>query len=150
LTRVVRQDQWREADWQRQGLQKTKEGAQTNRRNYATLIQNGLNSGELQNEELNGGVLEGHVAANVIQGVARAMDLIPDLFVGFPCEETWLPLGTKLSGMFKTIARITNAVADMATQTAGLDLTQSGWARRLQEWVHQVEVLDIDVQQIER
>ena len=78
------------------------------------------------------------------------MDIIPDLFVGFPCEETWLPLGTKLAGMFKTIARITNSVGDMASQTAGLDLTQAGWARRLEEWVHQVEVLDIEIQQIER
>jgi Tc toxin complex TcA C-terminal TcB-binding domain len=150
LTRVVRQDQWRESDWQRQGLQKTKETAQTNRRYYAGLIQNGLNSGELQYEDLTGVSLGGHVAANIIEGVAEAMDLVPDLFVGFPCEETWLPLGTKLSGMFKTIARVTNSVADMAAQTAGLDLTQAGWARRLEEWVHQVDVLDIDIQQIER
>jgi hypothetical protein len=90
------------------------------------------------------------VAANVIEGIAEAMDIVPDLFVGFPCEETWLPLGTKLAGMFKTIARITNAVADMASQTAQLDLTQASWARRLEEWVHQVEILDIDIQQIER
>jgi hypothetical protein len=78
------------------------------------------------------------------------MALIPDLFVGFPCEETWLPLGSKLAGMFQTIARITHSVGDMASETAGLDLTQAGWARRLQEWVHQVEVLDLEIQQIER
>ena len=48
LAPSIRKDQWRDADWQRQALLKTKEVAQTNRRYYATLIQNGLNSGELQ------------------------------------------------------------------------------------------------------
>jgi hypothetical protein len=150
LARAIRQDQWREADWQRQALQTSKAVAQTNRRYYAALIQNGLNSGELQYEDLIAVSLSSHVAANIIDGVAEAMDLIPDLFVGFPCEETWLPLGTKLSGMFKTIARITHSVGDMAAETGGMDLTQAGWARRLEEWVHQVEVLDLDIQQIER
>src|SRR5262249_48342616 len=32
---------------------------------------------------------------------------------------------------------------------AGLDLTEGGWDRRLQEWVHQVEVLDIQIEQVE-
>jgi hypothetical protein len=30
-----------------------------------------------------------------------------------------------------------------------LDLTQAGWQRRLDEWTHQVEVLDIEIEQIE-
>jgi hypothetical protein len=38
----------------------------------------------------------------------------------------------------------------MASETAGLDLTQAGWARRLQEWVHLVEVHDLEIHQIER
>jgi hypothetical protein len=146
----IRKDQWRDADWQRQALIKSKEAAQNNRRYFATLIANGLNSGELQYLDLNGVSLSTHVAADVIDGVAEAMALIPDLFVGFPCEETWLPLGTKLAGMFQTIARITHSVAEMASQTAGVDLTQSGWARRLEEWIHQVEVLDIEIHGLER
>jgi hypothetical protein len=150
LTRAIRQDQWREADWQRLALQKSKEVAQSNRRYYATLIQNGLNGGEHQYQDFMAVSLGFHVAANVSDGVAEAMALVPDLFVGFPCEETWQPLGTKLAGMFQTIARITHSVGEMAAETAGLDLTQAGWARRLDEWVQQVEVLDIDIQQIER
>jgi hypothetical protein len=150
LQQSIRKDQWRDADWQRQALLKTKEVAQTNRRYYATLIQNGLNSGELQYQNLTGVSLSTRAAANVIEAVAEAMDLIPDLFVGFPCNETWLPLGTKLAGMFKTIARITNSVADIAAQTGGFDLTQAGWARRLEEWIHQVEVLDIEIHGLER
>ncbi len=150
LTVSIRKDQWRDADWQRQALVKTKEVAQTNRRYYGTLIQNGLNSGELQYLALNGVSLSTHAAANVIEGIAEAMDLIPDLFVGFPCNETWLPLGTKLAGMFKTIARITNSVGDIAAQNSGINLTQAGWARRLEEWIHQVEILDIEIHGLER
>jgi hypothetical protein len=102
LTLSIRKDQWRDADWQRQALLKTKEVAQTNRRYYATLIQNGLNNGELQYLAQSGVSLSTHASANVIEGIAEAMNLIPDLFVGFPCNETWLPLGTKLAGLFNT------------------------------------------------
>jgi len=150
LDRSVRQDQWRDADWQRLALQTSKEVAQTNRRYYATLIQAGLLSGEHQFQDLEGVALSTHAAANIVDGVAEIMELIPDLFVGFPCTETWLPLGTKLSGMFKTISRITHAVGDISHQTGELDLKLADWQRREQEWVHQVEVLDLDIRQIER
>jgi hypothetical protein len=150
LALSIRKDQWRDADWQRQALLKTKEVAQTNRRYYATLIQNGLNTGELQYLELEGISLSTHADANLIEGVAEAMALIPDLFVGFPCNETWLPLGTKLAGMFRTIASITHSEANMAAQNGGVSLTQAGWARRLEEWIHQVEILDIEIHGLER
>ncbi|MEH2539206.1 neuraminidase-like domain-containing protein [Bradyrhizobium sp. AZCC 1699] len=150
LALSIRKDQWRDADWQWQALLKTKEVAQTNRRYYATLIQNSLNSGELQYEALNVVSLSTHALANDRERVAEAMHLIPDLFVGFPCNETWLALGTKLAGMFQTVARITHSRADMAAQTGGVNLTQAGWARRLEEWIHQVEVLDIEIHGLER
>ena len=93
----VRQDQWRDADWQVKALGKTKEVTQSNRRYYKHLIDAGLNNGEL-NYESNMITAAGlQTTATGIEAVAEVMDLIPDLFVGFPCEETWLPLGTKLS-----------------------------------------------------
>jgi Tc toxin complex TcA C-terminal TcB-binding domain len=150
LTRALRQDQWREADWQRQALQKSKEVAQTNRRYYANLIQNGLNSGEQQYQDQTSTSLINHVAANREELEAEAAEIVPDLFLGIPSNLSWIPLGTKFAGLFKTIARYTHAIGDIDAQTGGLDLTQSGWARRLEEWVHQVEVLDIEIQQIER
>jgi ssRNA-specific RNase YbeY (16S rRNA maturation enzyme) len=42
-----------------------------------------------------------------------------------------------------------NTVADITNSTGSLDLTESGWDRRLQDWVHQVEVLDIQIEQTE-
>ena len=61
-----------------------------------------------------------------------------------------MPLGTKLAGMFKTIARITTRSPTSPRRPAGFDLTQAGWARRLEEWIHQVEVLDIEIHGLER
>ena len=40
--------------------------------------------------------------------------------------------------------------AEIAGSTGGLRLTQAGFERREEEWRHQVEVLDIELQQIER
>ena len=109
-----------------------------------------MNGGEFQYEDLTSKSIAFRVAANAVETTAQAIEPTPDLFVGFPCEESWVTGGTKLAPIFKTIARITNTVADMMAQTAGLDLTAAGFARRLDEWVHQVEVLDVEIQQIER
>jgi len=96
------------------------------------------------------GITQGNRVAGMIEeGIAEAMSIIPDLFVGFPCEETWLPLGTKLSGLFQALARISNSMAEMASTEGQLDLTEAGWDRRMQDWVHHVELLDIEIEQIE-
>jgi hypothetical protein len=149
LTLRVRQNQWRDADWQVQALGLTKQVSQTNRRYYAGLIQDGLDNDEQQYEGNTSSALGARTASTTIEGIGEFMNLIPDLFVGFPCEETWLPLGTKLSGMFMALARISNDLAEISGTTASLNLTEAGWDRRLQEWVHQVEDLDIEIEQVE-
>jgi hypothetical protein len=149
LTIKAREDQWRDADWQVQALGKTKENRQNDRRYYAQLIANGLINNETQYLSQTD-IAQGDRAASIaMETVAEAMDIIPDLFVGFPCEETWLPVGTKLAGMFRTIARISSILAEIASAEGSRDLTQAGWDRRLQEWVHRVELLDIEIEQIE-
>ena len=156
LALQIRQNQWRESDWQVQALQKTKEIAQTRRKYYATLIQNGLNSGESDYEALTAVSLASRTAANVVEAIAQAMGAVPDIwfgiagFGGTPLFYQQMPLGTKLSGVFATAARIANGLAEIAGTTAGLRLTQGGWDRREEEWHHQVEVLDIEIEQIER
>ncbi len=45
----IRQDQWRDADWQVQALQQTKEVNQTNLLYYTSLYQAGLINNEIQN-----------------------------------------------------------------------------------------------------
>src|SRR6266545_2436420 len=89
-------------------------------------------------------------AGNIVQAIGEVMKIIPDLFVGFPCEEAQLPIGTKLAGVFESAGRIIDIVADVESTTASLDLTEAGWDRRLDEWIHQSQVLAIDVEQVER
>lgn len=156
LARELRQHQWREADWQVQALQKTKEIAQTRHRYYTQLIQDGLIAGEQEYVALTGVSLASRAAANVSEGVAQVLAATPDIFSGVagfggtPLFYQQFPIGTKGAGIPATIARIANGLAEIATTTAGLRLTQAGWDRREDEWRHQVEVLDIEIQQIER
>ncbi len=156
LALEIRQDQWREADWQVQSLQKTKEIAQTRKRYYEILIQNGLNSGETQYVALTRVSLNSRTAANISEAIAQSMAMIPDFtfggagIAGTPVAINQIPVGTKLAGVFQTAARIANTLADIASTTGSLRLTEAGWVRRENEWNHQVEVLGIEIEQIER
>lgn len=150
LALVIRQHQWRDADWQVQALQETKEGAQTRRRYYYRLIENGLNNGESQYQDLIGVSLGLHEAGRGFETTGQAMGIIPDSFFGFPCSFEQIPIGSKLAGIFSTLSRIMNSQAESSSTTSSLRLTQAGWTRREEEWSHQVEVLDIEIEQIER
>jgi hypothetical protein len=155
LTIAARQVQWREADWQIQALQRTKQVTQANLLYYKnTLLGQGIpplaiNGDEARYQDLTNTSIVTRAAGNTIRAVGEAMKLIPDLFVGFPCEETWIPIGTKLAGVFESTGQIIDTVADVEGATAGLSLTEAGWERRLEEWNHQVQVLTIEVEQIE-
>lgn len=150
LALEVRQNQWREADWQVQALQKTKEIAQTHLRYYQNLIANGLISGEAEYEGLLIASTTMRSAGNISETIGQAMNLAPDPHVGFPSNFVELPVGTKLSMIFSAAGQIANVVADILNTTASLGLTKAGWVRREDEWKHQVDVLTIEIEQIER
>ncbi|MFE6707752.1 neuraminidase-like domain-containing protein [Bacillus thuringiensis] len=146
----VRQNQWREADWQLQALKKTKEMTQTRLQYYQNLIMNGLISGETQYEPLTISSTTVRSAGNIVEGIGQTMNIIPDPYVGFPCSFIKLPPGSKMSMMFSAGARIVNTAADILNTVASLGLTKAGWERRKQEWKHQVDTLTIELEQIER
>ncbi|MBV9775059.1 MAG: hypothetical protein JO040_13990 [Gemmatimonadetes bacterium] len=156
LALEVRQNQWREADWQVQALQKAREGAQTRQRYYRTLLANGLNAGELGYEALTGVSMASRTAGTISEGIAQGIGMIPDMFMGVagiagtPLEFNQLPVGNKLAAAFVTAARILNALAEIASTGASLSATEGGWDRREAEWRHQVEVIGIEIEQIER
>jgi hypothetical protein len=145
----MKQNTLRDSDWQVQALQKTKEIAQTNLAYYQGLISAGLISGETDYQSLTNGAVGSRTAGTVLDSIAEVMNFIPDIHVG-TVDFVDLPIGTKLSRVFETGARISNEVAEILSTTAGLRLTQAGWDRRLQEWQHQVDVLTIEIEQIER
>jgi hypothetical protein len=156
LTREIRQNEWRESDWQVQALKKTKEGAQARRHYYASLIANGLIGTEQAYVGLTGVSMVTRTAGNVVEAVGQGMNLVPDPTLGVagifstPVSVFAVPVGTKLANSFSAAARILYTVADITGTSASLSLTEAGWDRRLQDWIQQVTVIDIEIDQIER
>ncbi|SDZ49779.1 hypothetical protein SAMN05421684_5787 [Asanoa ishikariensis] len=156
LNRRVRQSQWRDADWQLQALRKSKEIAQTRLRHLTLLIQDGTINREEEYLALAVAALALRATGNIAEGIAQGIGVIPDIYTGgagwagSPVFVTQMPIGTKLAGVFSTVARIANSLSELSNQTGGLRLTQGGWERREDEWRHQVELLDLEIPQIER
>ena len=150
LNMEVSQNQWREADWQLQALQKTKEISQTRLQYYNNLIAVGLTPGEAQYEPLTVASTTLRTAGNVSVAIGQVMNIVPDPFVGFPSNFVKLPVGTKLSMIFNAAGTIANSAADILNTIASLGLTKDGWARRLTEWKYEVSVLTIEIEQIAR
>jgi hypothetical protein len=150
LALEVRQIQLREADWQVQALQKTKEIAQTNLIYYKNLVAFGLISNEAQYEPMMSTAGSLRTAGNIVEAIGQFMNLIPDPFVGFPSNFIKLPVGTKLAFFFSAAAKISNTIAEIISGTAALGLVKAGWERREQEWEHQVDVFTVEVEQVER
>jgi hypothetical protein len=156
LTEEIRRMEFREADWQVQALQKTKQAAQARRQYYADLIANGLIPKEQAYQNLTGVSMTTRAAGNTVEAVGQAMNLIPDNTTGVagiastPVSVFQMPIGTKLAHAFAAAARILYTVADIENTQAGLSLTEGGWDRREADWIFQVTVIDIEIQQIER
>ncbi|HEU5271722.1 MAG TPA: hypothetical protein VFU36_17485, partial [Jatrophihabitans sp.] len=156
LTIDVRENELRDADWQVQALYKSKENAQARLRYYQNLIADGLIAGEIGYESLTGVSMASRAAGNISEAIAQGIGISPDFWIGVagiagtPLQFNQLPLGSKLAGGFATAARILNALAEIATSGAGLAATEANWDRREQEWRHQVDIITIEIQQIER
>jgi hypothetical protein len=146
---AVRQDQWRDADWQVQALQQTKDVNQTNLLYYTNLYQAGLINNEIQNLDLTTAALQIRTGANVTEAAGEIMNIIPDSFFGAMSSGAAPPIGTKIANFFQAVARIMTAIADIQSTTAAMDATQAGWQRRSDEWFHQMQMLPIEIQQTE-
>ncbi|MCE3552396.1 insecticidal toxin complex protein [Pseudonocardia sp. RS11V-5] len=149
LARTVRQEQWRDADWQVQALQITKQIAEANYSYYDLLITNGLGAGELDYQELTTSSTASTTAATIQEAIGTVLGVIPDVFVGTTAF-THLPIGTKLAEVFQGVARIQQQVSAVLSGNAGLRSTQGGWDRRLAEWQHQRAIFLLEIQAAER
>ena len=146
---AIRQDEWRDADWQVQALQQTKDLSQAELLYYVNLYQNGLINNEIQNQDLTTNALAARTSANETEAEGEIMNLIPDPFVGAMSSGTSVPVGSKLAHVFEAVARIMQTVGDIMSTTAAMDATVAGWQRRAVEWLHQTQTLPIEIQQIE-
>jgi Tc toxin complex TcA C-terminal TcB-binding domain len=156
LAKEIRTHEWREADWQVQALKKTKEGAQARRQHVATLMANGLIGNEQDYLSSTDVSMTTRATGNAAEVVAQVMHLIPDFTIGVagiastPVSVTALPIGTKVGNAFSAAARILYTIADITGTSASVSLTEAGWDRREQEWRQQVQLIDIEIEQIER
>jgi Tc toxin complex TcA C-terminal TcB-binding domain/Protein of unknown function (DUF2934) len=155
LQLMARQDQWRDADWQVEALQKTKAVSEANLAYYKLLVQDGLITDEIGYQDLTIAATVLRAAGDVLEGIAGGVELTPNTFTGgagfggSPLFYVQIPIGEPLAGSFSIAARIMNGLSAIAGSTAGLELTEAGWQRRLDEWNHQVQILTIEVEQIE-
>jgi Tc toxin complex TcA C-terminal TcB-binding domain/Protein of unknown function (DUF2934) len=149
MTISIRQDQWRDADWQVQALQQTKDMNQTNLLYYTNLYQNGLINNEIQNLSLATNAMQTKTSANITEAIGEAMKIVPDFFVGAMSTFSQIPIGTKLAGLFETIGKVMMTIAEIQSATAAIDATEASWQRRSDEWFHQMQVLPIEIRQTE-
>jgi hypothetical protein len=146
---TIRQDQWRDADWQVQALQQTKDVNQAHLIHYNGLYQNGLINNEIQNLSLATNAMQTRTSANITEAFAESFKIVPDFFVGAMSTFSQIPIGTKLAGLFETIGKVMQTIAEIQSATAAIDMTNAGWQRRSDEWFHQTQTLPIEIQQIE-
>ncbi|KAI4145965.1 MAG: hypothetical protein L6R39_003626 [Caloplaca ligustica] len=146
----VAQNNFRAADWEYQGVGKALAGAQTRARYFQNLIERSIIALELAYQQGMEASLTNRTAANVEEAIGQGLNMIPDLYIGFPESLTHIPLGTKLGYFFAAAARIQTAVADNNSTNAALSETQAGWLRRAEEWQHQLNVTEIEIEQIKR
>jgi hypothetical protein len=153
---AAKKDQWRDADWQVEVLQKAKAVSQANLTYYNQLIQNGLIDDEIWYQDLTIASTVLRSVSNTIEAVGQGFDAAGNFFSGIagfggtPLVYEQLPVGEPLGHMFAAGARVMNSLAEISSSTGGLDLTEASWQRRLDEWTHQTQILAIEIQQTER
>jgi len=149
LALSIRQDQWRAADWDVQGLYKTKEMAQIRLAYNQELYNGGLNGGESDYVSYTHLSLTELILSKAIELGAQILRGLPDILAGLP--QMHLPItGSKLAGFVSTISQVFSTMSQYHGTYAGLRNTEGGWDRREREWLHQIELITIEIQQIER
>ncbi|KAL3442233.1 hypothetical protein BJX65DRAFT_226796 [Aspergillus insuetus] len=156
LSLDVKQNTWRESDWQLQSLEKQMDHAQTRLRYFKNLIANGLNPKEERYQRNTILANTSRVSSTASDLIAQFNSLVPDMWFGVagmagtPLSFQQIPVGNKLGTKFSTAARILNTMADLGNGRAGLALTEAGWDRREEEWRHTVDTTGIEIEQIKR
>ncbi|TPQ42372.1 hypothetical protein C2U70_01555 [Bradyrhizobium guangdongense] len=145
----VRRSQWREADWQLQALEKAREILETKKQHIEHLIQVGLISDEqsyfahMEVAKMLTAATEGFEIA------AQVLLLVPEVYVGV-CSMVKFVSGQKYSASSKIGASLLHMLASVNSMDASIDSMRGSFARREEEWRHQLEVLKIELEQVRR
>ncbi|WSG73670.1 hypothetical protein U8P80_20005 [Rhizobium beringeri] len=145
----VRWSQWREADWQLQALEKARETLELKKQHLEHLIRVGYNSSErsyfthMQQAEAF------TLGSEFFETLAQSLLLIPELYVGV-CSMVKFVSGQKYAAGAKIGASLLHMFATANSMDASVDATSGSFARRAEEWQHQVNVLQIELEQVRR
>ncbi|AMA60592.1 neuraminidase-like domain-containing protein [Bradyrhizobium sp. CCGE-LA001] len=145
----VRRSQWREADWQQQALQKAREILEIKKQHIEHLIQVGLISDEqsyfahMEVAKMLTAATEGFEIA------AQVLLLVPEVYVGV-CSMVKFVSGQKYSASSKIGASLLHMLASVNSMDASIDSMRGSFARREEEWRHQLEVVKIELEQVRR
>lgn len=152
-TLEIRQNQVRDADWQLQALEKTREMLQTRKRYITGLIEAGLNAGEIAYGVSTGVSTGAFIAGTIIEAIGQGMTIPPDSWTGgagiagSPLAFLQLPTGLKLASSFAFGSRIVNYLSEAANIASSVSLNAAAWERRAQEWRHEDEALGIQIEE---
>jgi hypothetical protein len=150
----VRRSQWREADWQLQALHKAREILQLKKQHLEGLIRAGYNSDErayfnyMQLAEWR------TLGGQSIELIGKSLLSIPESYIGnvgpFPTSLTLIVSGQKISSATRIGKSILDILSAAATMEASMASMRGSFARREEEWRHQVDVLAIELEQVRR
>ncbi|MBK7806955.1 MAG: hypothetical protein IPJ51_11700 [Saprospiraceae bacterium] len=149
LSLEIRQNQYRAADFDVQALEKTLEMAIARLTNFNTLVSNGLIDEE---EDYKTFIDQSMILHGVSQGIEAAAGLfhaVPDPYVGM-VNFVKMPGGEKTAKLLQVGSIVAGIAAHIQSTRASKMLTLAGWERRLEEWLFQIELIAIEIEQIIR
>ena len=145
----IKQNQWRAADWDLQGIQMARVIAETKLAFTDFLILQDLIFEEDQYEDDTQSSKDNLLYAKIAETVAQVAMWIPDPYTG---QNNFLrmPAGSKVAEVSTAVARIFTYLSSIDGTNASLDLTRAGWFRRRQEWLHTRDLQTLELKQIDR
>jgi hypothetical protein len=150
LTLRIRKDQWRDADWQVQALKQARLSAQNSLAYYKMLKASFRNDNEHLYEDLMG-------VAETLQMVAQGMEIaaqvggtVPDTYVG-TVDFVKIPMtGSSITNFFDSAGKAAGFLSQDSVMGAAVAFTEAGWDRRLQDWQHQTDFYNFEIERLTR
>jgi hypothetical protein len=146
---------FRAADWDVKSLEQSLMKSMCELNYDQTLIRNGLNADEnnyLQTTQI---ALQERAAGQISLTSGEAASMEPDVYAGgagvagSPMNFEKITGGSSFALFFHFAAEILNSQSEQSNTTANMLFNQSGWDRRLEDWMHQVDVVTIELKELE-
>jgi len=146
--RQVKQQQINEANATLAGLERYQTLVTARQTYYTTLLKQGILPSEqahLDNLKASWELQESQAGLEVL---AAILHLIPDEKVGFDVGVTYG--GSNIAAGLQSFGSSMGAVASMLSTQGTISVTQAGYARRTDEWNHQVDLANKELDQVKK